>query len=258
MYSGVILPATLLLFLTFYTSTLKKAATRRLNLNSPRERFFLLFVIYAFFGMKSILDRSYAPQILAAAVPLLLILIIDVLRLAHWQRYRPRVCIGMLLVGLAALAVVGRFYPDRLPMYGRPLSSRLPLLQNCLRPTSTAQEMLNPTTDVDAGPVLDGVMHVKALLDAHGIGDRQLLVYHSASQYYPLLNRHLPTKYYQLGWAADAAMEDELVGELKRNQVRAFLQVNEFAGCLRSYDVPDSYRIPRVDHYIQEVGAGGA
>ena len=67
---------------------------------------------------------------------------------------------------------------------------------------------------------------------------------------YPLLDRKLPTKYYCLGWAADPVMEQELIEELERNRVRAFLHVNGIGGSMAQYDVPDSHRIPRVHNYI--------
>ena len=82
-------------------------------------------------------------------------------------------------------------------------------------------------------------------------------MYHSAAQLYPLLGRKLPTKYYCLGWAADPAMEQELIDELQRNRVRAFLHVKSIAGAMSQYDMPDSYRIPRVHRYIADKEAGG-
>ena len=86
--------------------------------------------------------------------------------------------------------------------------------------------MIAPTSDPVAGDVSRGVKQVKDLLDVHGVGEKQFLVYHSASLLYPMLDRKLPTKYYCVGWAADPVMERELIGELERNRVRAFLHVN--------------------------------
>jgi hypothetical protein len=52
-------------------------------------------------------------------------------------------------------------------------------------------------------------------------------------------------------------MEDELISELKKNRVRAFLHVNGIGGSFPDFDVPDSYRIPRVHRYIASQEARG-
>ena len=89
--------------------------------------------------------------------------------------------------------------------------------------------MIALASDPVAGDVLREVEQVKDLLDAHGVGERQLLVYHSASLLYSLLDHRSPTKYYSLHLAADPVMEQELIRELEQNYVRAFLHVNGIA-----------------------------
>ncbi len=165
---------------------------------------------------------------------------------------------SILAACLTSLTLFSAFRPDLLPSFALPGSDNLAVMRASLRSASTPGEMIALNSDPVAGDVLRGVKQVKDLLDAHGVGEKQFLVYHSASLLYPMLDRKLPTKYYCLGWAADPVMERELIGELERNRVRAFLHVNSIARSLPLVDnVPDSYCIPRVHHFIAEKEAAG-
>lgn len=252
----VMLPAFFLLALGLYAVTLNKAVQRRLAQSTPRARFFLMLLLFSLFGLKTVMDRSGSMhQIPQGISSVFALVVIDGLEILHWHRRRPRVMLGILVAGFALLAAAAALRPALLPRMVPSLGKNLAVLRASLQPTRTPEEMLALSADPFTGKILQGVGQVRELLEAHKVGERQLLVYHSASQIYPLLNRRLPTKYYQLGWAADPVMEDELISELEKNRVRAFLHVNGIGGSFPDLDVPDSYRIPRVYRYIanQEV-----
>ena len=158
---------------------------------------------------------------------------------------------------LTSLTLFSAFRPDLLPSLCAARFGQSRGNGASLRSTSTPGEMIALASDPVAGDVLRGVEQVKDLLDAHRVGKKQLLVYHSASLLYPLLDRRSPTKYYLLGWAADPAKEQELIEELERNRVRAFLHVNGIGGSMCKYDVPDSYRVPSVHSYITDMETSG-
>ncbi|MBV8487549.1 MAG: hypothetical protein JO161_04670, partial [Planctomycetaceae bacterium] len=245
------LPAFFLLALGLYATTLNKAVQRRLVQDTPRSRFFLMLLLFALFGLKTVMDRSSSlHQIPQGSSLLFALAMIDGLEILHWHRRRPRVLLGTLVAAFAVLAATAAVRPALLPRMVPPLGKNLAVLRASLQPTRTPEEMLALSSDPVTGKILQGVGQVRELLEAHKVGERQLLVYHSASQIYPLLNRRLPTKYYCLGWAADPVMEDQLISELEKNRVRAFLHVNGIGRSLSCLDVPDSYRIPRVHRYI--------
>ena len=253
----IFMPGMLLLALGLYAITLQKAIERRLPLDTVRARFYTLVLIYSLFSLKTLMDRSEPGNIMAGTAMLLMLVLLDGLEfLERWFR-RPLLVPLILAACLTSLTLFSAFQPDLLPSFALPGSDNLAVMRASLRSTRTADEMIAPTSDSVAGDVSRGVKQVKDLLDAHGVGEKQFLVYHSASLLYPMLDRKLPTKYYCLGWAADPVMERELIGELERNRVRAFLHVNGIARSMPYYDVPDSYRIPRVHHFIAEKEAAG-
>ena len=253
----ILMPGMLLLALGLYAITLQKAIERRLPLDTVRVRFYTLVLIYSLFSLKTLMDRSAPGNIMAGTAMLLMLVLLDGLEfLERWFR-RPLLVPSILAACLASLAIVSAFRPNLLPSFALPGSDNLAVMRASLRSTRTADEMIAPTSDSVAGDVSRGVKQVKDLLDAHGVGKKQFLVYHSASLLYPMLDCKLPTKYYCLGWAANPVMERELIGELERNRVRAFLHVNGIARSMPYYDVPDSYRIPRVHHFIAEKEAAG-
>ena len=254
----ILMPGMLLLALGLYAITLQKAIERRLPLDTVRARFYTLVLIYSLFSLKTVMDRSDKWHIMAGTAMLLMLVLLDGLEfLERWFR-RPLIVPSILAACLTSLTLFSAFRPDLLPSFALPGSDNLAVMRASLRSTSTPGEMIALTSDPVAGDVLRGVKQVKDLLDAHGVGEKQFLVYHSASLLYPMLDRKLPTKYYCLGWAADPVMERELIGELERNRVRAFLHVNGIARLVALDDnVPDSYRIPRVHHFIAEKEAAG-
>jgi hypothetical protein len=256
-----LIPVFFFLMLSLYTNTLDRAVERRLDLKSFRGRFFTLLVIYLLFSLKSVMDRSNAEQFMPAiCLPMILVVVNGLVILdQHLRpRYRraPVLLIGSAL-GFVLLAILGQYRPDILPRFRLPGPANVATLRACLQPTTSLEELLEPTSDPVVNAIKTGVTHIKGLLDANGVKERELLIYHSGAQLYSLLDRKLPTKYYLLGWAADPAMERELIGELERNHVRAFLHVNGVGNTMREYDVPDSHRIPLVHHYIEEKEAKG-
>jgi len=253
----ILIPGMLLLALGLYAFTLQKALERRLPLDTVRARFYTLVLIYSLFSLKTVMDRSDNEHIVAGTAMLLMLVLLDGLEFLERWFWRPLIVPLILAACLTSLTLFSAFRPDLLPSFALPGSDNLAVMRASLRSTSTPGEMIALNSDPLAGDVSRGVKQVKNLLDAHGVGEKQFLVYHSASLLYPLLDRKLPTKYYCLGWAADPVMERELIGELERNRVRAFLQVNGIARSIRDYDVPDSYRIPRVHHFIAEKEAAG-
>ena len=253
----ILMPGMLLLALGLYAITLQKAIERRLPLDTVRARFYTLVLIYSLFSLKTLMDRSDPGNVMAGTAMLLMLVLLDGLEfLERWFR-RPLIVPLILASCLTSLTLFSAFRPDLLPSFALPGSDNLAVMRASLRSASTPGEMIALNSDPVAGDVLRGVKQVKDLLDAHGVGEKQFLVYHSASLLYPMLDRKLPTKYYQLGWAADPVMERELIGELERNRVRAFLHVNGIARSMPDYDVPDSYRIPHVHHFIAEKEAAG-
>ena len=254
----ILIPGMLLLALGLYAFTLQKAIERRLPLDKVRARFYTLVLMYSLFSLKTVMDRSDIAHIVAGSTMLLMLILLDGLEfLQRWFR-QPLIVPSILAACLTSLTLFSAFRPDLLPSFALPGSDNLAVMRASLRSTSTPGEMIALTSDSVAGDVLRGVKQVRGLLNAHGVGEKQFLVYHSASLLYPMLDRKLPTKYYCLGWAADPVMERELIGELERNRVRAFLHVNSIAHSLPLVDnVPDSYRIPLVHRYIVRKEAVG-
>ncbi len=261
------LPFTMLLALGFYGFTLRKAVERRLPVGTPRDRFFVLVLLYGICCLKSALNRTDAPHIAFGGIVLVLTAFFDVLGglgEALDRRWvvgpRLRTARGIVVTAAGCLALefflVQGFYGMNFPS-PFPRGDHLATLQAALKPSMTKADLLTPTCDPAAAELLDGVAQVRELLDAHGVGPRQLLVHHSAAFLYPLLDRELPTRYYCLGWAADVAMERELIEELNQSRVRAFLRVNGIGRSMTYYDVPDSYRIPLVNRYIMSREAEG-
>ncbi len=255
--SMIFTPVMLLLALGLYAITLQKAIERRLALDTVRARFYTLVLIYGLFSLKTVMDRSQAGNTMAGTAMLLMLVLLDGMEfLERWFR-RPLI-VPLSLVGcLTSLTLFSTYRPDLLPSFALPSSSNLAVFRASLRSTRTVDEMMAPTSDSVATDVSRGAKQVKDLLDAEGVGEKQFLVYHSASLLYPMVDRKLPTKYYCLGWASDPVMERELIGELERNRVRAFLHVNGIARSMADYDVPDDYRIPLVHHFIAEKEATG-
>ena len=216
-----------------------------------------MLLIYALFGLKTVMDRSVITQIVHGSTVLFMLVMVDGLEVFHWRRRRPWLVVSILVLGLATAAIVSLRRPDLLPRLRPPNLTNLEVLRASLSPTTTAAEMISQSSDPTAATIVRGVEQVKGILDANGVGQRQLLVYHGASLLYPLLDRKLPTQYYILGWAADPRMERELIGELERHRVRAFLHVNGIGRSMDDYDVPDSYRIPQVHRYIADKEASG-
>ena len=246
----ILMPGMLLLALGLYAITLQKAIERRLPLDSVRARFYTLVLIYSLFSLKTLMDRSDPGNIMAGTAMLLMLVLLDGLEFLERWFWRPLIVPSILAACLTSLTLFSAFRPDLLPSFALPGSDNLAVMRASLRSTSTPGEMIALTSDSVAGDVLRGVKQVRGLLDAHRVGEKQLLVYHSASLLYPLLDRRSPTKCYCLGSATDSVMEQELIEELERNRVRAFLHVNGIGGSMAQYDVPDSHRIPRVHNYI--------
>lgn len=94
------------------------------------------------------------------------------------------------------------------------------------------------------------ICETKRLVRKAGLRDRELLVGHSASWLYPALGLTNPTRYYCLGWAMTPRLEEELIADLQRSKVRAFLRVRGFRA-LTIYDVPDDHRLPKVMKFIR-------
>ena len=145
---------------------------------------------------------------------------------------RAPVLLSGLALGCVGLAAVAAARPALLPRFRPPGPSNLATLRDCLRPTATPEEMLQPTTDPEADAILKSVREIKGRLDENAVKERKFLVYHRAAEVYHLLGRKLPTKYYSLGWAAIPEMERDLIEELERNHVRAFLQVEHIGGAM--------------------------
>jgi hypothetical protein len=254
----ILLPGVLLVALGLYVFTLHKSVERRLSLDTAHARKFLFILIYSLFSLKSMMDRSWTAVIKQNSLLLLLLVGFDGLRALYEDLRRPRVVLAMLAACLATLMLVSARWPALVsPRLGLPSVGNLAALRSNLRPTATPGEIISPGSDPTAPEILEGLDQIRGHLDAHGVGEKQLLVYHSAAVLYPLLNRKLPTKYYCLGWAADPVMEQELIAGLERNRVRAFLRVNGVWNSMTAYDVPDAYRIPRVHRYIAEKEAAG-
>jgi nitrate reductase gamma subunit len=251
------LPAILLLAVGLYAFTVRKVAERRLRLDSSRARYFVLLLIYALLGFKTVMDRSRTSQVVQGSTVMLLLVVIDGLEVFHWRRRRPWLLISILSTGLVMGSIAASRRPDLLPRFLPPGPRNIEVLYASLRPTPTAVEMLAQSSDPKGVEILRGVQEVKKHLDAHGVGEHQLLVYHGASQLYSLLGRKLPTQYYVLGWAADPRMERDLIGDLERSRVRAYLHVNGIGRSMADYDVPDSHRIPLVHRFITEKESTG-
>ena len=253
----ILLPGLLILALSLYSSTLYRGVERRLDLNTFQGRFFTLLVIYLLFTLKTIMDRSNLVVIKETSWLPFIIVGINFLAILEGRFRRAPILLGSLALGCALLAVLAAARPGLLPRFRPPGPANFATLRDCLRPTETPEAMLEPTTDPLLGTIVKGVKEVKGRLDENDVKERELVVYHSAAELYHLLGRKLPTNYYYLGLAADPAMEQELIGELQRNRVRAFLHVKEVGGAMTQLDVPDDYRIPRVHRYIADKEAAG-
>ncbi len=248
-------PMMMLLALATYVGTLRKIVERRLPLVEPRDRVYLTFLLYALFSLKNVFDRSDPYHVVKGTQVLALVVLFDGL---EYLRLRLRPAASMFAGSFACVAFGAFFwtcfYNTGEGRFLRPPSSEcLENLRNSWQPTSSIEQMLTPAKVDGRDDIIDGVNQVRRLLEANHIGKRQLLVYHSGALYYALLERQLPTKYYCLGWAASRQMEVELIEELKRNRVRAFLQVNGLRGSLKQYDVPDDFRIPLVHRFISSM-----
>jgi hypothetical protein len=252
----VMLPASFLLAVGLYALTLRKAMQRQLRFDSGRARFFVLLLIYALFGFKTVMDRSRTSQVVQGSTMMFSLVIIDGLEVFH-RRHRRWLLVAILCMSLVMGTILASARPHLLPRFLRPGQANIDLLHASLRPTATPAEMLAPSSDPKAAAILQGIEQVKKLLDSSGVGERQLLIYHGASQLYPLLGRKLPTQYYVLGWAADSRMEQELIEDLERSRVRAYLHVNGIGRSMADYDVPDSHRIPLVHRCISEKESTG-
>lgn len=93
------------------------------------------------------------------------------------------------------------------------------------------------------------VCGLKEQLARYGIGDKELLVTHSAPLIYPALGYGLPTKYYKIGLAITEGMQQEMVAELERNGVKAILRSNTG---LPWYDIPDRDRLPLYSRWAEK------
>ena len=177
----ILIPGMLLLALGLYAFTLHKAIERRLPLDTVRARFYTLVLMYSLFSLKTIMDRSHPFQIVAGSAMLLMLVLLDGLEFLERWFWRPLIVPSILASCLASLAIVSAFRPDLLPSFALPRSDNLAVMRASLRSTSTPDEMIALNSDPVAGDVLHGVKQVKNLLDAHGVGEKQLLVFHSAS-----------------------------------------------------------------------------
>jgi hypothetical protein len=101
---------------------------------------------------------------------------------------------------------------------------------------STLQLEVNSHYDKD-------VCVTKKYLEANHIGQRQLLISHSAALLYPSLGYKLPTKYYCLGWAITEEMQKDLIAELEESNVSAVLFADKYMS-MNEYDIPDKDRLP--------------
>ena len=217
----------------------------------------MLLVIYLLFTLKTIMDRSAIDVIKETSWLPIIVVGINAMALLEARFRRAPILLGSLALGCAGIVLVAAARPELLPRFRPPGPSNLASLRDCLRPTDTPEAMLRPTTDPVTDDILTAVKEIKGRLDENAVKERELLVYHSAAQVYHLLGRKLPTKFYCLGWAAGPAMEQDLIRELERNRVRAFLRVKRVGGAMIQLDVPDSYRIPLVHRYIADKEAVG-
>lgn len=192
----ILLPGFLLLALNLYSSTLYRGVERRLALSTFQGRFFTLLVIYLLFTLKTFMDRSNFVVIKETSWLPFIIVGINFLAILEGRFRRAPILLGSLALGCALLAVLAAARPDLLPRFRPPGPANLATLRDRLRPTETPEEMLGPTTSPDAGEILRGVKQVKELLDAQSVGERQLLIYHSAAQLFPLLGRKVPSKFW--------------------------------------------------------------
>jgi hypothetical protein len=97
----------------------------------------------------------------------------------------------------------------------------------------------------------DALCIIKPILERHDVGERQLLVHHSASLLYPSLGHVLPTKYYMPGWAITEEMQKELVSELEKADIKAILFVKGF-GAITELNMPDQIRLPIYYEWLEE------
>lgn len=254
------------LFIGAFAFGLSKLLGGRFALSLPGERFFFGLLLYGLVSLRTALDRSDNVHLFESVFVLGLVLILDAIRAAcvppgrsgtGLETGRLFAIAGGLFVALCFAEVSDLAYPDHGTNYlGVPAASAITVFNSCMRPTRTTADFVTPSTDPDRAALKAGIDQVKAILSENHVGPKQLLVYHSAAFLYPALGYRLPTKYYELGWAATPAMEQDLIGELKRAHIRAFLHAKGFRA-LYIYDVPDSFRIPSAHAYISYSEAQG-
>ena len=101
------LPAVLLLGLGMFAFTLLKAAERRLPLGTPRDRFFLLLLLYSLFSFKTILTRSDWQHTAYGSLVFLLVAFFDGLEFVR-RRCPLRWAVPAIALGCLALAAFFR------------------------------------------------------------------------------------------------------------------------------------------------------
>lgn len=234
-----------------------KVRRRELPLSRPRDRFFLLLLLFSLLYVKTALDRS-RPGNLATAMtfPLLLLLLDGADYLGRRHRRWPTFAGTLLGVYLLSMGLSVYYNGRRAGMTWLPAvrsmpSANLAALRHSLRPTVSWSDQLQEINDPDIALFREAVAGLRRELNERGIGESQFLVHHSGPLLYGLVDRWTPTKYYCLGWAATPHLEAELVSELQRQGVRAYLELNGRWGGLQDYDIPDSHRIPNVHRFLE-------
>jgi hypothetical protein len=263
-FCQVTVPLVCLLCLGLFAFTLLKMVERKLPMDNARGRFFLLTLFFSLLCFTTALDRSDEGHLLRGTGFLAMLCLLDffayVRRRNGFWRATAVALVGCLAVQLLLSTPwiwLGWFRPLSWFASTTIRQDNLDALRTCFGPARVGDDLYTGLASDCAKPVRKSAARVREILDAHGVGPRELLVYHSAPLLYPMLGRDLPTQYYCLGWATNARMERSLIADLERNHVRAFLHTSTNLGGLPFYDVPDSHRIPLVDSYINSRVAKG-
>ena len=125
----ILIPGMLLLALGLYAFTLQKVLERRLPLDTVRARFYTLVLMYSLFSLKTVMDRSDNPHIVAGTAMLLMLVLLDGLGfLERWFR-RPLLVPLILAACLTSLTLFSAFRPDLLPSFALPGSDNLAVMR---------------------------------------------------------------------------------------------------------------------------------
>jgi len=223
------------------------------------DAFFVLVVLLSAVSLRSAFNRSGESYIQFCGFVYLTVIICLVRRLVY-SSIRP-----WLKVAIVILPFV--FFNFRTGSFGTPffLPHRI-IVKKSLAALSTYNDPLPGQCSKSFFSELNlrsraisnydrGICEVKRILDRFKIGDRELLVTHSASMIYPTLGYRMPTRYYAIGWAITPQMQRELVSELEASGVKSVLRVNpEYPGIQTfvEYDIPDEVRLPVYDEWFKK------